>query len=453
MAQRAFILILSNDPDAAERLNNELRAEHNHSCLVTHDVEEALASIKRRAPDVVVAATNVKGDSTPTPLLAALHAHAPRATLLLIGDTPDLGAATDGLTVERLPDTDNPDELVEPIGRLAAQAVAKRQDELLRESVARSDVTVFEGIVGASPALKQIIKRIQKAARNKLTVLILGETGVGKDLIARAIHNVSDRAGKPFHSLNCAGLTETLIESQLFGHVRGAFTGALTDQKGYFAAADGGTLFLDEIGDMPLGMQPKLLHFLQHREFAPVGSTDTRHADVRVIAATNVDLASRVEEHAFRPDLYYRLRSWVIEVPPLRERREDIPVLAHHFLQQANQTHELSVDGISSEAMLALTRHAWPGNVRELQAVVESAACDVETGQIELACLPDDIRGSRDLAPAGARGLTGLTLEQVERIMIEQSLRAAEGNREKAAKMLGIGTRTLYRKLKDFELE
>jgi two-component system response regulator HydG len=300
--------------------------------------------------------------------------------------------------------------------------------------------------------MQRIVERINKAARNKLTVLVLGETGTGKELIAKAIHNRSDRAKKRFCPLNCAGLTETLIESQLFGHVKGSFTGALRDHQGYFAAAEGGTLFLDEIGDMPLPMQAKLLRVLETREFTPVGSTDVLRADVRVIAATNVDLGPRVEEKEFRADLYYRLRQWIIEIPPLRERPQDIPLLAHHLLNLANAEHGLTVDGISSETMVLLAKYYWPGNVRELKNVIESVACEVEDRRIEADDLPEDLRGSRELVPLSAGGLVGLTMDEVERLMIERTLQATEGNREAAAKMLNIGTRTLYRKIKEYGL-
>ncbi len=353
-------------------------------------------------------------------------------------------ALSDGLSDE---------ELLARIDEVAREAVARREGRLLKQSLKRTDIQPYAGkLVGASPAMRRIIERIRKAARNKLTVLIIGETGTGKELIARAIHNESDRARKPFCSLNCAGLSETLIESELFGHVKGSFTGAIADRKGYFAAADGGTLFLDEIGDMPLRMQAKLLRVLELREFTPVGSTEVHRVDVRVIAATNADLKKKIEEKQFREDLYYRLHQWVIRVPPLRERREDIPLLAHYLLQQANYEHGLNVEGFTSEAMNVLTRYYWPGNVRELKNVIEATACEVGQGQIDVEHLPEEIRGTRDLAPVTASGLVGLTLEQVERLMIERTLQATGGNREQAARMLDIGTRTLYRKIKEYGL-
>jgi DNA-binding NtrC family response regulator len=243
---------------------------------------------------------------------------------------------------------------------------------------------------------------------------------------------------------------KNLLESSLFGHVKGAFTGAVSDRKGFFEAADGGTLFLDEIGDMPLTMQAKLLRALERREITPVGSTEVRRVDVRVIAATNVDLHKGVEGKRFREDLYYRLNQWVIRVPPLRARRDDIPVLAVHFLQQANQTHGVECPGLSSEAMEMLTRYSWPGNVRELANLVESLAVEVENRRIEVTDLPDHVRGPNEIVPISA-GMVP-TMAQLERMAIERALQASGGNREQAAKMLDIGTRTLYRKLKEYEL-
>jgi two-component system response regulator HydG len=453
MGQTAFILILPSDEAKGQRLDEMLREKHGHSCRVVTTLDDALNSIRARVPDVVVAVSPLGGKSTVEPLVELLDSLAPDATLLALGDAgPPPALKSRRIQYVALENPDDDAELVDPIGKAASKAVARREDRLLKQSLAAATIESFEGIVGTTSQMQQIVERIKKAARNKLTVLILGETGTGKDLIARAIHNQSDRAKKPFKSLNCAGLSETLIESELFGHVRGSFTGAVTDRKGYFAAADGGTLFLDEIGDMPLRMQAKLLRVLELREFTPVGSTDVQRVDVRLIAATNTDLRKKVEDNDFRDDLFYRLNQWVIEIPPLRERRQDIPLLAHHLLRQANAQHGVNIDGISSEAMALLGKYYWPGNVRELKNLIESVACEVEDRQIEADDLPEQLRGSREIVPVTAGGLVGLTMEEVERLMIERTLQATEGNREAAAKMLNIGTRTLYRKIKEYDL-
>jgi DNA-binding NtrC family response regulator len=451
MAKTAFILIVSDDEARRQRLRDRLREQYGHPCLAVGTLDEALDSIRGRTPDIVVADATVAGRSTAAPLAELLDSLARDATLLSVGRNGP-PPRTRNIHFVEVASADEAD-LLRTIGRTADKAVARREDRLLRQTLDEQPVETFEGIVGASREIERIKERIRKAARNKLTVLILGETGTGKELIARAIHNRSDRAKKAFKSLNCAGLNENLLESQLFGHVRGAFTGAIADSKGYFVAADGGSLFLDEIGDMPIAMQAKLLRALEQREITPVGSTEVRRVDVRLIAATNIDLHRAVEERRFREDLYYRLHQWEIVIPPLRERRQDIPILAHVLLQEANRIHGVNVPSFSGEAMQLLTKYIWPGNVRELKNTVEALACEVVDRQIEVDDLPERIRGSRDIVPVGgAGGIVGLSMAQMERLMIQKALEATGGNREQAAKMLGIGIRTLYRKLKEYEL-
>ncbi len=449
MAQTAFILLLTEDVAHGERLRELLRDKYGHVCNVVGSLPAAQDSVRNRAPDVVVVLLT-EGTATAVAGLTQQLGTLSRETLLLMTAGATAPPAS-GVTSAALPDTADPEALALAISRAARRAVARREDRLLEASIAGQRHEVFEGIVGITPAIRKIIERIKKAAKNKLTVLILGETGTGKDLIAEGIHRQSDRAAKPLKSVNCAGLNENLLESELFGHTRGAFTGAVTDRKGYFVAADGGTLFLDEIGDMPANMQAKLLRALERREVTPVGSTDVRRVDVRVIAATNTDLQRAVEAAKFREDLYYRLNQWVIEVPPLRERRDDIPILADFLRQRANRSHGAACTAISSEAMQHLTKYYWPGNVRELANVIEAAVVECEERQIEADDLPERIRGSRELVPA-AVGMVGLTMAQVERMMIERTLQATSGNREQAAKILGIGTRTLYRKIKEYGL-
>jgi DNA-binding NtrC family response regulator len=453
MPQSAFILIYDPDADRGDALRGHLRDQREFPCALVDSIEAAMESLQARAPDVIVARFDAESDGQPGRLIDAIRRHAPDAGLLAInaGELPDAKGVAQ---VIEAPATASTTELGERVAQLASKAVARREDRLLRQSVASHPYEVFEGLVGDSPKMRHIIERIQRIASRdaKLSVLILGETGTGKDLIAEAIHRRSPRAKKPFVAVNCAAFSESLLESQLFGHVKGAFTGAFSDQKGLFAAADGGTIFLDEIGEMPKHLQAKLLRVLEKREFMPLGSTEIRRVDVRIIAATNVDLHQKLESGEFRRDLYHRLHQWEIQVPPLRERRQDIPLLAHHFLAQAVASNEGGATGFSSQAMQALTRYLWPGNIRELRNLVEVLAVDVEGRQIELEDLPERVRGSRELATVGGPAFVGLTMAQVERMMIEKTLEYTEGNREQAAKMLGIGTRTLYRKLKEFGL-
>ena len=451
MSQTAFILVITADEERGAALRQLLRERHGQSCNVVPSFAEALNSIRQRTPDAVVADSRVGDASDAQSLADLLDKLAPDAVLVWLGESGTSPTANH-IQLATLPD-DDLDNLAERVVEAADKAVLRQADRRLEKSLDEHPPETFEGIVGTSPPMMRIIERIKKAARNKLTVLILGETGTGKDLIAEAIHKRSDRARRAMKSVNCAGLNENLLESELFGHVKGAFTGAVTDRKGYFVAADGGTLFLDEIGDMPLNMQAKLLRVLERREVTPVGSTEVQRVDVRVIAATHADLFHSVEDREFREDLYYRLKQWVIDVPPLRERREDIPLLAVHFLRRANAAHGLSVPGISSEAMGFLARHYWPGNVRELANLIESTAVEAENRRIEAGDLPDHISSSRDLVPASGKGLAGLTMAQIERIAIERALQTTGGNREQAAKMLDIGTRTLYRKIKEYGLQ
>ncbi len=450
MPASAFILIVSADDAKAQQLRDVLREKHRQRCGVAGTLDEALDSIRRRSPDLVVTDMRVGDSEAVAPLGALLDSLAPDATLIAVGEPVDKPVLAH-IELVTLPINTEFDQLLQKTVEAAARAVDRRQSRLFAESFDTA-IEVFEGIVGSTPQIRRIVERIRKAARNKLTVLILGETGTGKELIAEAIHRQSDRARKPLKSLNCAGLNENLLESELFGHVKGAFTGAIADRKGYFAAADGGTLFLDEIGDTPLTMQAKLLRALERREITPVGSTEVQRVDVRVIAATNSDLRKAVEERKFREDLYYRLKQWEIQVPPLRERRQDIPLLALHFLKRANETHRLHVSGIAPEAMMYLARYYWPGNVRELANLIEALAVEAEDRRIEPEDLPESIRGSRDIVHVAPGSMIGLTMAQVERLMIERTLQSTGGNREQAAKMLGIGTRTLYRKIKEYEL-
>ncbi|MCL2330730.1 MAG: sigma-54 dependent transcriptional regulator, partial [Phycisphaerae bacterium] len=309
-----------------------------------------------------------------------------------------------------------------------------------------------EGIVTCNPQMLRIIHMIKRIADSKLTVLVLGESGTGKELAAAAIHKHSPRRNKLYRAINCAGLNENLLESELFGHVRGAFTGAISDRKGLFEIVDGGTLFLDEVGDMPLAMQAKLLRTLENGEIQPVGSNDLLRVDVRVIAATRQDIRSMVEKGQFRDDLFYRLNQATLRLPALRERREDIPLLVSNFIKQACQRHNKTVTSISPEAIRRLTGQQWPGNVRELRSVVDQMVVLAGRAELDVDDLPDQVRGNTDIVLAGSPTTAGLTMEQLEKMHIASTLKLTGGNREKTAKLLGIGARTLYRKLREYGL-
>jgi PAS domain S-box-containing protein len=315
----------------------------------------------------------------------------------------------------------------------------------------------FQGIIGQSTPMQIIYKQISDLAKVETTVLIEGETGTGKELVARAIHHASERKNRPFIAVNGAGLTESILASQLFGHKRGAFTGAVADQLGLFEAANGGTIFLDEIGEMPLSIQTSLLRVLQEREIMRLGETKPRRIDVRVIAATNRDLNKAVADGAFRQDLFYRIRVAKIHLPPLRNRREDIPLLVSWFLIQARGMAGKSVQDISTEAMEALLEYNWPGNVRELKNAIETAVIQTKSSVIQIADLPPEIAARATFAHvAGAKQAvmpSAQQNQQDEKLRILEALRRAGGNRTAAARLLGIGRTTLYRKMRALGIE
>ncbi|MCK9375184.1 MAG: sigma-54 dependent transcriptional regulator [Syntrophobacterales bacterium] len=305
-------------------------------------------------------------------------------------------------------------------------------------------------LIGRGPALLKVLQLINQVGPLKSTVLLSGESGVGKELIAEAIHRQSPRKSKPLVKLNCGALPEGLIESELFGHEKGAFTGAIQQRKGRFELADGGTIFLDEISEMPPATQVKLLRVLQEGEFERVGGAHTLKADVRVIAATNRNLEEDVASGRFRKDLFYRLNVIHMIIPPLRDRQEDIPLLALHFLDKFCLENDRSAMGFSPEAMRALKNYAWPGNVRELQNVVERAVALCTGNMVNFEDLPDEMRrhspeDDKIILPVGS------SMEEIERQAIVQTLKKTGGDKELTARLLGIGLATLYRRLKEME--
>jgi len=316
----------------------------------------------------------------------------------------------------------------------------------------------FENVIGQSNALRQVLDTVEKVADSDSTVLIRGESGTGKELIARALHFNSRRADRMLVTVNCGAIPEELLESELFGHVRGAFTNAVSHREGRFALANGGTIFLDEIGDMSPNLQVKLLRVLQDRTFEPVGSSKTVKVNVRVLAATHQDLEEAIRERRFREDLYYRLNVIPIEVPPLRERREDIPLLLQHFLDVANQEKGRRIDGIAPEAMDLLCGYDWPGNVRELENLMERLVILRGEGEIGPEDLPEPIRGRRPRAPkAPPIPSDGLSFSQVvgdfEAELIVQALEQTGWNKNRAAQLLGLNRTTLLEKIKKKGLE
>jgi len=352
--------------------------------------------------------------------------------------------------------------------RVVRQALERRsliqQNRALQQ---RLDDLLGQGnLIGVSPPWKQMMTLVQQVADSSATVLIQGESGTGKEGVARAIHDGSPRRSGPFVAVNCAALPETLLESELFGYEKGAFTGAAGAKKGRFELADGGTLFLDEVADLSAVTQPKILRVLQEGEFERVGGTRTMRVDVRIVAATNQDLSQLVKDKRFREDLYYRLNVITVTTPPLRDRREDIRVLAQHFLRLYAAKNNRVLEGFTDEAMGCLEAYRWPGNVRELENVVERAVVLARAGVIEAGNLPPNVT-ERAVTftrpePSSATGASpdgiftirmGTTLDEIEHRVLEETLRFAKGNRTVTAKLLGVDPKTIYRKLKQGEAE
>jgi len=317
----------------------------------------------------------------------------------------------------------------------------------------------FEGVWGRNPTIEGIFEVLRRVAPTNISVLIEGQSGTGKELLARAIHKNSLRWDKPFKPINCAGLTETLLESELFGHVKGAFTGAANDRKGLFELTDKGTLFLDEIGDMAMNCQAKLLRVIEDGIVIPVGSNKQTVVDVRIISATNQSLTKLIEEKRFRQDLYFRIKGVSISLPALRDRVEDIPELIEYFIKEAAAEVGSKVTGITDAAQTILSNYDWPGNIRQLRNCIRTMVVMCDRDKLDVQDIPPDIAQRRQLPPLllsqesrGAAGLAGMPLNEIEKQAIIDTLAKTKGNREKAAKILGIGERTLYRKIKEYNL-
>jgi len=499
MADR--ILITTDDLEHAVRVNAQLEAAGFETSMVSSfdDVREA---VRRRvpAPDCIVLTGGLHEDAA-SQLLSAARDRSISTLGLVEATEPDAKglARRLGLTAWLVKPAD-PAEVVATVRRL----------------IERRRLQERTGIIGESAAVQEVLVKIEQMAPVSSTVLIEGESGTGKELVARAIHHLSPRRGKAFIAVNCAAIPDTLLESELFGHEKGAFTGAAERRLGRFELADGGTIFLDEVAEMPLATQVKLLRVLEDREFYRVGGTEPIRVDVRVIAATNKALKEAVALGQFRDDLYYRLNVLYIYLPPLRERRTDIPLLVRRFIAELAAAHERKFQGITPEALQILVDADWPGNVRQLRNLVESMVVLAPEGEIRASDIPRDVRerlrglpvrvvaGAREIAgqelefifrslvelklqveelrrrleerpqrvevievghgaPAAAIDAEpapegevlyrpGMTMADVERAAIEAALRETKGNRRRAAEILGIGERTLYRKLKQYQM-
>ncbi len=450
----AEILIVEDEAAHAEAMKEGL-SRMGHNCAVVHDGASAVTELTSRPFDIVVTDLRLGGEIDGLGVLAAAQKHAPGAKVILVTAHSSVQTCRTALQEGAFDYIEKPldlDELRTVVSR-AAELTAQRRT--ITELKSRLDEKYgFDNIIGRSPQMLGILDTVRRIAVSDLPVLILGESGTGKELVANAIHQNSRRTEGRFVPINCAGLSETLLEDELFGHVKGAFTGATANRPGRFEHADGGTMFLDEIGDMPPAMQAKLLRVLEDGEVLRVGSNDPIRVNVRIISATNTDLVRRVEEKRFRKDLYFRIKGATIDIPPLRERREDIPLLIDHLIRQANETHKTRIKGVTPEARRVLMAHPWPGNIRQLRNVIENMVVLATGDKLTIDELPEEIhRPPQELADLQLSQLAGIPIEQAEKQLIRNTLKMVGGNREQAAKILGIGERTLYRKIKEYGLK
>jgi len=449
----AQVLIVDDEVGHADVMAEALQ-RLGHVCTIVNDLPAATDELQHGTFDVVVTDLVMDGEEDGLRVLETARQTQPNAETIMVtahGDVPTAKAAIKGGAYEFIEKPLDLDVFRNLVNRAAQTVLLRGQNIELQQQV--DEKFGLEGIVGQSAAIQKVLTTIRQIAPTEISVLITGESGTGKELVAQAIHRNSNRAKKPFKPLNCAGLSASILESELFGHIKGAFTGADRDRQGVFEYADGGTLFLDEIGDMPLEMQAKLLRVLESGEVVRVGSNESKHVDVRLIAATNHDLSKLVAEGKFRNDLIYRIRGVEIHNPPLRERREDIPLLVRHYVHQQAAKMDKDVSRVDDDALTALTQYDWPGNVRQLIHVVQNMVVVATGDAIRFDDVPTEVRMSDGGQTGGVGSLAGMSLEQIEKQAIRNTLKMTAGNREQAAKMLGIGERTLYRKLKEYGLK
>ncbi len=443
---RIRVLIVDDDQAVRQALSRTLE-KIGYDVVVAEDGQAGLDRLRQGGIHIVLADLKMPKLSGQE-LLKAAKAIAPDVEVIVI-----TGHGTVEEAVEAMKEGAY-DFITKPFKRVQLEKTirkaAEKQALVLENRVLQARVDELQGagqIIGGSPAMLRTLELVNQVAPSTATVLIQGESGTGKELIANAVHHGSPRRARPFIKVNCAALPETLLESELFGYERGAFTGAVARREGRFELADGGTLFMDEIGDLSLATQAKLLRVLQEGEFDRLGGTRTLKVDVRLVVATHADLATLVQQKRFREDLFYRLNVITIQLPSLRERREDIPLLAQNFLGRFATKNGKTITGFTDEAMDLLQSHAWPGNVRELENVIERAVVLTRGSMISPADLPETLAGE-DQAARHLVISIGTPLEEVEDRLIEETLRYARGDKTLAAKLLGIATRTIYRRMK-----
>ena len=456
------VLVLDEDRIMLQSLAQFLSRE-GYEVKTTDDPDDAMARLESNQVELLLADINMPGVK-PAEFLRDVRRQYPHVVVIVITGYGSIEGAVEATKIGAF------DYLTKPIVddeiRVVVEKAARQQSLLFENQTLRNQLDLrfgLENLVGHDHRMLKIFDLVQAVADNRTTVLTTGESGTGKSLLARAIHHRSPRRDKPFVEVSCGSLPETLLESELFGHMKGAFTGAIADKPGRFLAADGGTIFLDEINSASPAMQVKLLRFLQERSFEPVGSSETKTVDVRVILATNVDLAQLVAAGGFRQDLYYRINVVTIKMPPLRERAGDILLLANHFLRQFCKETGREIIGFTDEALATLQRYEWPGNVRELENAVERAVVLCRQPRIDVSDLPESM-GSISAKPISTapRLDDGIpdepmslerALETPERKIIERALQRNDWNRQATAAELDINRTTLYKKMRKYRLD
>ena len=446
MAEPPTLLVADDDPGLRESLERTLTREGYRVVLAT-DGRAALERVQAGGVDLIVTDLRMPG-LTGLELLRAAKAIMPDVDVILLtafGTVEEAVKAMKDGAYDFLTKPFRREQLIKLVDKALERRDLIEQNKALKKQL--EDIRAKGQMIGSSPAYRRMLSLVEQVADSSATILIQGESGAGKELVARAIHERSGRRAGPFVAVNCAALPETLLESELFGYEKGAFTGAAGRKEGRFELANGGTLFLDEVADLSLVTQPKILRMLQEGEFERLGGTRTIQVDVRIVAATNQDLAEMVKEKRFREDLYYRLNVITVRVPPLRERHEDIRLLAQHYLRVYAAKNNRKLEGFSNEALERLESYAWPGNVRELENLIERMVLLARKDRIEAEDLPEEIAGVKRPPRDAILELVGTPLAEIEQRLLDETLRITGGNKTQAAKLLGIDVRTVARKL------
>lgn len=443
------ILIIDDEKNIREGLGAALEMD-GYTVFLAADGKQGLEILERGDIDLVI--TDLKmPEVSGEEILAKVTGETPGIPVIVLTGHGTIDSAVDAMRKGAY------DFLTKPVNldrlSLLVKRALERREISLQNSVYRKEIegkTTFENMIGKSHEIQKVFDLVKKVAPSKASVLITGESGVGKEMIANALHNLSPRKDKPFIKVHCAALSDSLLESELFGHEKGAFTGAIAMKRGRFELAHEGTIFLDEIGEISQNVQVKLLRVIQERKFERVGGEETLDVDVRIIAATNRNLEEEIKKGNFREDLYYRLNVVNINVPPLRERKDDIPIMVNNFIRKFSKENNKNITTVDTKAKNALYSYDWPGNIRELRNCIEGAVVIAEGSTLRLEDLPPAVRKSQENSSISIPA--GTDMDTAEKIIIRETLLFCQGNKSKTAQVLGIGRKTLHRKLLEMNL-